>query len=79
MENDLENVSLPSSLKEVGARAFSDNNLTDIDLPLDAKRIDHEAFVNNSIASVIIGSETKYFDSTDDKPTFDSGVEIVVE
>lgn len=53
-DRDLQNVTLPTSLRKIGELAFSDNHLKNISLPPFLEEIGHHALYNNDIEELVI-------------------------
>lgn len=55
-DNQLINLDLPSSVKEIYGRAFADNKLTSLVIPDTVERLVYYTFTNNEIETLQIGS-----------------------
>lgn len=55
MNNDINSVAFPESLKRIDLRAFRDNELTKVTIPQGVHTIEWQAFANNNITEVELG------------------------
>lgn len=59
MENDLESVNIPSSVKSIGESAFRGNNISNLDLGNSVEVISENAFADNSLDKIKIPESVK--------------------
>ena len=57
---NLESVTLPDGITEIGRLAFYSNKFTSIQLPASLKKIDDKAFLSSKLSSIVIPNSVEY-------------------